>query len=91
MDGTPAGSIARLLGDLGSAEPLPFSLDLVPGVESWSLLLSGEPGRDYAIDTSPDLIEWQAWTNVTATASPLTIPLPLSPATPQEFYRASTP
>ena len=54
------------------------------------LVLEGERGRQYVIETSANLGAWRTWTNVTANDATLAFPLapPSAPASPR-FFRAA--
>jgi hypothetical protein len=52
------------------------------------LRLTGESGRYYIIQSSPDLRTWATCTNTTATASPQILAVPGFPAATAQFYRS---
>jgi hypothetical protein len=54
------------------------------------LVLEGERGRQYEIDQSTDLVNWNIWTNLTATDATVTLGLsPSSPAEVGRFFRGA--
>lgn len=52
------------------------------------LRFTGESGRYYLLQLSSDLNNWATWTNVTATSSPKSFPLPGFPNAAARFFRA---
>ncbi|HEY3915142.1 MAG TPA: hypothetical protein VGN61_11705, partial [Verrucomicrobiae bacterium] len=60
-----------------------------PGIQSGQLqlLLQGQPGTPYEIESSSNLVTWSAvWSNtLSGTSSNINIPVS---ASPQQFYRA---
>jgi len=52
------------------------------------LLLRGQPGTPYVIQSSPDLSAWTPVSTNTLVGSALNITNPVSPGSPHQFYRA---
>lgn len=52
------------------------------------LLLQGQSGAPYIIQSSPDLSHWTSISTNTLAGSSVTVPLPISPGQPEQFYRA---
>ena len=52
------------------------------------LLLQGQPGTPYVIQTSPDLMAWTPVSTNTLVGSTLNITILISPGSPHQFYRA---
>ena len=78
-----------------AAQPLvtevvvPAVLELLwSGGTNYLLQLSGNPGQNYEIQTSPDLLQWTDWTNVTGPLWMTPLPDPLPTNTNWRFYRA---
>ncbi|MDO8598266.1 MAG: hypothetical protein Q7R45_16780, partial [Sulfuricaulis sp.] len=88
-NGATAGRIARLHGDEATSGLLPFSLGTRWNAGAFELGLFGEAGRDYLIETSTNLSQFQAWTNVISTGTNW-LANPQTPAPPQRFFRART-
>ncbi len=59
------------------------------GVQSGQvkLLLQGQPGTPYVIQSSPDLMAWTSVSTNTLVASTLNITIPVSTNFPRQFYR----
>lgn len=96
----PAGSldldgqmrIAGLRVDIGADEygsARPFTLFLSLQAEGPMLELSAETNRTYVFASSPDLINWDAFSTNLATESSLAVPAPPSNNSPGGFYRAA--
>jgi hypothetical protein len=59
------------------------------GPQQGQLVLEGERGLSYSIETSPNLGTWVSWTNVTADDATMAFPVPaLSAPTGAQFFRA---
>lgn len=54
------------------------------------LSLAGEAGFAFVLQYSSDLINWITWTNVTATASPVTLAQPGFPTSQARYFRAAS-
>ena len=52
------------------------------------LLLRGQPGTPYVIQSSPDLMAWTSVSTNTLVGSTLSVTIPVSPGSPHQFYRA---
>jgi len=52
------------------------------------LLLQGQPGTPYVIQSSPDLMTWVSVSTYTLVGSTLNITLPVPTGSPHQFYRA---
>ena len=52
------------------------------------LLLQGQPGTPYVIQSSTDLTAWTSVSTNTLVGSTLSITIPVSPSSPHQFYRA---
>jgi hypothetical protein len=52
------------------------------------LQVTGETGFYFLLQSSPDLVNWTTWTNVIASASPASFPVPSFPGPKTQFYRA---
>ena len=52
------------------------------------LLLQGQPGTPYVIQSSPDLMTWTSVSTNTLAGSTLNITLPVATGSPHQFYRA---
>ena len=52
------------------------------------LLLRGQPGTPYVIQSSPDLMAWTSVSTNTLVGSTFNITIPVSPGSPHQFYRA---
>jgi len=74
----PAQSISLLI----LSEPRP-RLEIEPGL----LRLTGTPGQNYVIEGSTHFTQWLAVSTNTATASPVTLPMPTA-SPPFRFFRA---
>ena len=84
---TQGGTMTNTIGVHVSARPssqLNFSLtNSIPRLQ-----FTGEPGFYFLIQYSDDLVSWNTWTNLTATASAQIFSPPGLPAAQQRFYRA---
>jgi len=69
--------------------PAPATL-AVPVVQAGQLqlLLQGQPGTPYIVQSSPDLITWTSISTNLLTGSSLTLPIAMPPGSPHQFYRA---
>jgi hypothetical protein len=52
------------------------------------LVLEGERNHAYVVQQSPDLLQWSAWTNLTAPDATMIFPLP-PPTSRSQFFRAA--
>jgi hypothetical protein len=99
---TPPTDAAGLAGFAGSASfdgagvvisgphqsPASGRVVLVRQVGGLALNLTGRDGARFAIETSANLTEWTAVTEVTLTGTAVSVPLVPSSVEPQRFYRA---
>lgn len=60
------------------------------GAGSFSFQVSGEAGKNYRVETSPDLMNWAVLKTVSMTASPTAV-TDAAPAGPNRFYRVVLP
>jgi hypothetical protein len=52
------------------------------------LLLQGQPGTPYVIQSSPDLLNWNSVATNILTGSSVSIPVPVLPGAATQFFRA---
>jgi hypothetical protein len=91
LDGTNAWSAETPI--LFSVEPLPESLPILGsprlgGPGNLDFFLSGTPGKTTYLETSPDLLHWDAVGTVTPGFDPVTVTVPVGSSSPNRFYRA---
>jgi hypothetical protein len=82
-------SFAPLSLTLFTFAPGPSALSVL-GVQpaQVELLLQGQPGTPYVIQSSPDLTAWTPISTNTLVGSSLNVTIPVSTGSPQLFYRA---
>jgi hypothetical protein len=92
--GLPAGTYSAHV--LASGEIVPASSTLPPASMALSaqpsgmqVILHGEAGRVYNIETSTDLVHWTAWTTQTNSTGTISITDTESKNYPSRFYRAT--
>jgi hypothetical protein len=91
--GLAAGTYpARMLatGEIvpASGTPVPASMSLTPQPAGMQVILQGEAGRVYSIETSTDLVHWATWTNQMNSTGTISITDTDSKNYPMRFYRA---
>jgi hypothetical protein len=68
-------------------EPAALSVQQVQPTQI-QLLLQGQSGAPYIIQSSPDLFNWTSISTNTLTSDSISVFLPISPGTSTQFYRA---
>jgi len=79
----PSGEIVP-----ASSAALPVSMALNPQPEGIQVLLNGEAGHVYSIETSTDLVHWATWTNQMNTSGTIRITDTEWKNYPVRYYRA---
>jgi hypothetical protein len=69
--------------------PAPATL-AAPAVQAGQLqlLVQGQPGTPYIVQSSPDLMTWTSISTNLLTGNSLTVPITIPPGSPYQFYRA---
>lgn len=91
VNGLPWGGLARLNG-AGNATSAPTGFELKTGLfmvgTPFRITLETEPGQQYQLQASTDLVTWTSVNSTTATGSTLEIEDPDSTSQTSRFYRA---
>lgn len=83
------GSVTSAVAQLVVSEPVAFrtTIVMVQDGDQLKLVLTGEPGSNVIIWRSEDFTNWIVLTNLPNTSGTVEFVDPVSPATPQRFYR----